>query len=43
VKLLRRVRDVALEAMSNDDLPFEHVVAALQPARDPGATRSSRR
>ena len=36
VELLRRVRDVALEAMSNDDLPFEHVVAALQPARDPG-------
>jgi len=36
VELLRRVRDVALEAMSNDDLPFEHVVTALQPARDAG-------
>jgi amino acid adenylation domain-containing protein len=36
LELLRRVRDVTLEAMSNDDLPFEHVVAALQPARDAG-------
>ncbi|HEV8583522.1 MAG TPA: amino acid adenylation domain-containing protein [Methylomirabilota bacterium] len=34
VELLQRVRDVALEALSNDDLPFEHVVAALQPERD---------
>src|SRR5207249_5582570 len=36
LELLRRVRDVALAAMDNDDLPFEHVVAALQPARDAG-------
>jgi amino acid adenylation domain-containing protein len=36
VELLGRVRDVALDAMSNDDVPFEHVVAALQPARDAG-------
>jgi len=36
VELLRRVRDVALDALANDDLPFEHVVAALQPARDAG-------
>jgi amino acid adenylation domain-containing protein len=36
LELLRRVRDVALDAMTNDDLPFEHVVAALQPARDAG-------
>jgi len=35
-ELLRRVRDVALDAMVNDDLPFEHVVAALQPVRDAG-------
>ncbi|HEX3176287.1 MAG TPA: amino acid adenylation domain-containing protein [Methylomirabilota bacterium] len=34
--LLRRVRDVTLDALSNDDVPFEHIVAALQPARDPG-------
>ena len=34
--LLRRVRDVALDALTNDDVPFEHVVAALRPARDPG-------
>ena len=33
--LLRRVRDVCLDALTNDDLPFEHIVAALQPARDP--------
>jgi amino acid adenylation domain-containing protein len=34
--LLRRVRDVALDALTNDDVPFEHVVAALRPPRDPG-------
>ena len=36
LELLRRVRDVALDALANDDVPFEHVVAALQPARDAG-------
>jgi len=35
VDLLRRVREVGLDAMSNDDVPFEHVIAALQPTRDP--------
>ena len=34
LELLRRVRDVALDALANDDVPFEHVVAALQPTRD---------
>jgi len=33
--LLRRVRDVSLDALMNDDVPFEHIVAALQPGRDP--------
>src|SRR5262249_26480075 len=36
LELLRRVRDTALDAMSNDDVPFEHVVAAVQPTRDGG-------
>jgi len=36
LELLRRVRDVALDALANDDVPFEHVVAALQPTRDAG-------
>jgi amino acid adenylation domain-containing protein len=35
-ELLRRVRDVVLDAVVNDDLPFEHVVAAVQPTRDAG-------
>ncbi len=32
-ELLMRVRDVALEAYSHQDLPFEKLVAELQPAR----------
>jgi amino acid adenylation domain-containing protein/FkbH-like protein len=31
--LLRRVRDVSLEAHANKDVPFEKLVAALRPAR----------
>src|SRR5690349_17426820 len=33
-ELLARVRDVALEAYAHQDIPFEKVVEALQPARD---------
>jgi aspartate racemase len=33
-ELLARVRDVALDALANDDVPFEHVVNALQPQRE---------
>lgn len=32
--LLRRVRQSALDAYANQDVPFEKVVAAVQPARD---------
>jgi amino acid adenylation domain-containing protein len=32
-ELLGRLRKVALEAYANQDLPFEHLVAELQPAR----------
>jgi amino acid adenylation domain-containing protein len=31
---LRAVRDTVVEAMANQDLPFEHLVKELQPARD---------
>jgi amino acid adenylation domain-containing protein len=34
LELLQRVRQVTLEALSNDDVPFEHVVKELQPKRD---------
>ncbi|HSE18129.1 MAG TPA: amino acid adenylation domain-containing protein [Pyrinomonadaceae bacterium] len=33
-ELLRRVRELTLEAYSNQDLPFEKVVEELQPTRD---------
>lgn len=34
-ELMRRVRDVTLEALSHDDIPFDHVVRALAPRRGP--------
>jgi amino acid adenylation domain-containing protein len=33
-ELLRKVRDTSLHAVSHQDLPFERLVQALQPARD---------
>ena len=35
-ELLREVRETALAAYANQDLPFEKLVEALQPQRDPG-------
>ena len=37
-ELVRRVRDVALEAYAHADVPFPRVVEALQPERRPGRT-----
>ena len=34
-QLLGRVRQAALDAFTNQDLPFEHLVSILQPERDP--------
>ncbi|HRJ74066.1 MAG TPA: condensation domain-containing protein, partial [Terrimicrobiaceae bacterium] len=34
--LLQRIRDTALQALSNQDLPFESLVRALRPRRDAG-------
>jgi amino acid adenylation domain-containing protein len=36
--LLHRVRDVALAAYEHQDLPFESVIEALKPPRDPSRT-----
>ncbi len=33
--LVGRVRDVTLDALAHDEVPFEHVVAAVRPGRDP--------
>ncbi|MFD0892165.1 amino acid adenylation domain-containing protein [Luteolibacter ambystomatis] len=35
-ELLNRVRDSATDAIAHQDLPFEKLVKALQPRRDPG-------
>jgi len=37
-ELLRRVREMALEAYTHQDIPFEQVVEIVQPVRDPGRT-----
>jgi amino acid adenylation domain-containing protein len=34
VELIDRVRDTVMEAFANQDVPFEHLVDALQPDRD---------
>ncbi|GCE50445.1 condensation domain-containing protein [Thermosporothrix hazakensis] len=36
--ILQRVKADALDAYSNQDIPFERVVEALRPVRDPGRT-----
>ena len=35
-ELVQRVRDTALDAYTNQDVPFEKLVEELQPRRDPG-------
>lgn len=35
-ELLGRVRDTAVQAIENQDIPFENLVRALKPERDPG-------
>lgn len=34
--LVARVKDVVLDALAHDEVPFEHVVAAVHPERDAG-------
>ena len=36
VELLRRVRQVALDAYAHSDMPFEELVEEIRPPRDPG-------
>ena len=40
--LLRRVRDVTLEAYTHQDVPFDRVVEALQPERSSNYTPLTR-
>ena len=35
-ELLARVRETVVAAFAHQDVPFEHVVDAVQPKRDPG-------
>ncbi len=37
-ELLQRIRDVTLEAYDHQDIPFEQVVEAVHPARQPGVS-----
>ncbi|MFC7643988.1 condensation domain-containing protein [Streptosporangium lutulentum] len=41
-ELLGRVRTALLDAMENGQLPFQAVVEAIAPQRDPGCSRSTR-
>lgn len=38
-ELLGRVRDVTLDAYSNPDVPYEHLIREVEPARNPGRER----
>ncbi|MET9324578.1 amino acid adenylation domain-containing protein, partial [Streptomyces sp. NPDC003038] len=37
-ELLQRVRDTVLDAFAHEDIPFDKIVEAVQPERDPGRT-----